>query len=303
MPQKKKRNHWVPQSYLRSFAADPERKRIWTFGKEGGDPELKPIKKVAVKFYLYAPNGPHGRDYSFEDKLASLEELFGEPYWKAVSDGFVDLGSESVRKGLSLLTAVMWLRNPTHLAIMHDIHREIVDFYSQVPELPDAVEINGVVHAIDKESWPGYRDASTDDIKRMWLDEVGAAVRLAKMLMDMRWSVIFAETPAFITTDNPVAPVHPSLRFRGVTNSATSILFPLSPTQLLCLDNRHHEPGNQYYPLKASPGPLNGLLWRYAINAMFSSRHTNEVCAELCADAELGGFQWQPGGWTKAERK
>ena len=42
MPQqKKKRNHFVPQSYLRSFAADERRKRIWTFGKNGGDFEFR----------------------------------------------------------------------------------------------------------------------------------------------------------------------------------------------------------------------------------------------------------------------
>jgi hypothetical protein len=35
---------------------------------------------------------------------------------------------------------------------------------------------------------------------------------------------------------------------------------------------------------------LNGLLWRYAINAMYSSRHTDHVCAEICADAEQQSF-------------
>ena len=87
-------------SYLRSFAADGERKKIWTFGKNGGDFELRAIKKVAVKFYLYAPKGPQGRDYAFEDKLASLEEMFGEEFWKTVCTGFVNLGDEAARKAI-----------------------------------------------------------------------------------------------------------------------------------------------------------------------------------------------------------
>jgi hypothetical protein len=79
--QKRKRNHWVPQAYLRSFAADEKRKKIWTFSRNAGEPELKAIDKVAVRFYLYAPRGPQGRDYTFEDKLACLEGLFGPDYW------------------------------------------------------------------------------------------------------------------------------------------------------------------------------------------------------------------------------
>ena len=53
--QKKKRNHWVSQAYLRPFAADSERKKIWTFSKNEGEPRLRPIRNVAVGFYLYAP--------------------------------------------------------------------------------------------------------------------------------------------------------------------------------------------------------------------------------------------------------
>jgi hypothetical protein len=295
--QKKKRNHWVPQSYLRSFAADGERKKIWTFGKNGGDFELRPIKKVAVKFYLYAPKGPQGRDYAFEDKLASLEEMFGEEFWKAVCTGFVNLGDEAVRKALSLLTAVMWMRNPLHLQSMHDIHSQIVDFIQQAPELPDEIELNGKVVPIDKGSWPAYRDAGEDDIKRMWLKHLGSATWLAELLMKMRWSILLSEKPVFITSDHPVVALHPTLRFRGIKNPETTLAFPLSPTRVLHMDNRHSEPDNQYYPLKVSPGYINSLMWRYALNSMFSSRPIEEVCAEMCAEAEAQGYYWQPGGW------
>jgi hypothetical protein len=45
---KDKRNHWVSQSYLRSFAADADkRQKTWRFSKDNGEPELKPIAKVA----------------------------------------------------------------------------------------------------------------------------------------------------------------------------------------------------------------------------------------------------------------
>jgi hypothetical protein len=50
------------------------------------------------------------------------------------------------------------------------------------------------------------------------------------------------------------------------------------------------DPDGQYYPLKTNSGSTNGLLWRYAINAMYSSRHTDHVCAEIGADARERGF-------------
>ena len=52
-----KRCHWVSMSYLRAFAADEAGQKIWRFSKNAGDPELKRIDKVAVKFHLYAPLG------------------------------------------------------------------------------------------------------------------------------------------------------------------------------------------------------------------------------------------------------
>ncbi len=295
--QKKKRNHFVPQSYLRSFAADPAGKKIWTFGKENVDFELRPIKKVAVKFYLYAPLSPEGRDYSFEDKLASLEQWFGEPLWKVLTTAYVDLADETIRKMLALLTAVMWVRNPRFLEMMNEVHRQLREMYLSHPTLPDEVEIGGKTFEIDKSDWPSFRDASEEDKKRVWLKEVGSAAHYAKKLMKMRWSILCSDAPVFITTDNPVIAIHPSLRFRGIENPDTTLMFPLSPTRVLIMDNRHSEPANQYYPLKASPAVTNLLLWRESSNVMFSSRPAEEVCNEICADAEAGGFRWKPGGW------
>ena len=287
---KKKRNHWVPQAYLRSFAADPGRNKIWTMGIDAGEPRLRPIEKVAVKFYLYAPAGPQGRDYSFEDTLASLEQWFGEPYWNAAATGIVDLMHEPTRKMLALLAATMYLRHPLHLEMMKNIHRQMVDFLSQPLGLPDEVEINGRVIEVDKSSWPAYRDGGEDDIKRMWLKEVGRAGWLAKIFLEMRWAVILAEEPTFITTDNPVTPIHSDMQFHGFRNPGTSVMFPLSPTRLLWLDHRRSEPDGQYYPLKDNGGGMNTLLWRNALRDMFSDRDPHYTCADIVDAAESMGF-------------
>jgi hypothetical protein len=296
--QKKKRNHFVPQSYLRAFAADPKRRKIWTVRKNGGDFELRPIEKVAASFYLYAPRGPKGRDYSFEDKLATLETMFGEQFWKVLTTEFVDLCNNTIRKAVSLLTAVMLLRNPAMLDAHRSLHKQMVDLYSALPSMPDTIEIGGRDYELDASDWPEFRSAGENDIKRAWLDNIRGATWLAEILMKMRWSILLSDQPVFVTSDNPVSVLHPTLKFKGLNNPESFVTFPLSPTRILCLDHRRSEPDGQYYPLKGSPGAINSMIWRNSNDAIFSHRHTELVCQEMCDDAERMGFTWQPGGWV-----
>jgi hypothetical protein len=173
----------------------------------------------------------------------------------------------------------------------------LVDLCSKSSEFPSAFEIGGKTYDLDTSDWSQFRDASEDDIKRMWLEQIGSATWLAKMLMEMRWSILLSDDPVFITSDNPVFVMHPSLDFKGFKNPESFVSFPLSPTRILHLDNRHSEPDCQYYPLKGSPGAINSLIWRSSINAMFSHRHAGLVCQEM----ERMGFRWQPGGWVGPE--
>jgi hypothetical protein len=287
-----KRCHWVSQSYLRTFAADPDtRQKIWRFSKNEGEPELKPIEKVAVKFHLYAPKGPDGRrDDWLEKKLADLETWFGTSIWKAVCTDFLDLSWKPLRKMLALLVATTYLRNPLQFEQTKNIHRQLVDLISSGPALPGTIAINGVVRPVNPDDWPAYRDASEDDLKRAWGEHVSTAGWLAEMLLKMRWAVVYSEEPVFITSDNPVMIVHPSLKFRGLKNPETTVTFPLSPTRILIMDNRHGEPDAQYYPLRQGSGNLNGLIWRNAIEHMFAPRRPDIICGEMLADAERMGF-------------
>lgn len=67
-------------------------------------------------------------------------------------------------------------------------------------------------------------------------------------------------------------------------------MFPISPTRMLHLDHLHDQPANRYYPLKDDGSAANVLLWRNALEYMFSHRPTDEVCTAIVADAERQGF-------------
>lgn len=285
-----KRCHWVSRAYLRAFAADDARQRIWRLGRETGEPELKRIEKVAVKFHLYAPQQPDGRrDDVMEKKLADLENFFGDRMWGAVCTGFPDFSWEPLRKMVALVAAVTWLRTPHQFEQWKAVHRQLIDFYAGLDRLPNAITMNGQRIKLDRSSWPAFRDATEEEMKGAWHGWLGNAAEVAAAFMKMRWAVVVSETPVFITSDNPVLVGDTLNPHRGLKHPEMMVTFPLSPTRMLIMDNRHHEPDAQFYPLRHSPATSNILIWRNAIEHMFSPRHPDEVCAEFIADAEAMG--------------
>jgi len=282
-----KRCHWVSQSYLRTFAADEGRQRIWRFSKTAGDPELKRIDKVAVKHHLYAPMGADGqRTDALEKKLGDLEQWFGEPYWKAACNDFPDYGDEAWRKMMALLVATTYLRNPLQYKHWKAMHRRLVDQIEAWGEPPAEMIIKDKTYQFDVSTWPAYRDADDEALKASWNDYVGQAAGIAEHFLHMRWAVLFSEKPVFITSDNPVMLGDSVTPYRGIQHPDTIVTFPISPTRVLMMDNRHSEPGNRYYPLDGSPAPMNLLIWRNAIDHMYSHRPTDEVLQELDDDAQ-----------------
>jgi hypothetical protein len=106
----------VPQAYLRGFAADESKSKIWRFSKHVGDPERKPIEKVAMRHHLYVPRDQvtGERDDSLEQRLSELERWFADPIWRALQTDVVDLAWPALRKLISLIVSVMYLRTPLH---------------------------------------------------------------------------------------------------------------------------------------------------------------------------------------------
>ena len=286
-----KRCHWVAQSYLRAFASDAGRQRIWRFSKNDGEPELRRIDKVAVKFHLYAPLQADGRrDDALENKLSELENFFGGSVWKAICNDFPDFSWQPLRKMVALIAAVTWLRTPRQFEFWKSTHQQFASFFAQCDTLPDAITIDGRHIELDHASWPSYRDATEEDMKQAWNAWIGEAASIAEMFLTMRWAVLFSDKPVFITSDNPVLVGDTIGPHRGLKHPEAMVTFPLSPTRVLIMDNRHNEPDAQFYPLNHDPAATNMLIWRNAIEHMFSPRNPDEVCAEMVADAERMSF-------------
>jgi len=288
--------HWVPQFYLRHFAT-PETQasknpKVWVFSKDkrDGDPLLTNIRNICAKRYLYSPISADGQhEWELESKLHDLESMLA-PMWPSLADGYVDLMEhESIRKAIALFVSVMYLRHPDGLEEVTQIHRQLVQIYEEAPkkvnDTPyiDWIQINGETHEVDTSGWNEYRDWGRNDHHRFFTDMVHShSIFLAELFLKKRWSVIFSDISAFVTSDKPVAKQHQKKEKFGFGTAGTIISFPLSPTRLLVMDDMHHEPAGQYYPLHNNdPGPFNLLIWKNGSRFMISQRSIDEVLLEI----------------------
>jgi hypothetical protein len=294
-------HHWVPQFYLRRFAtpdtATTKNPKVWIFSKDydDGDPRLMSIRKICGRRYLYSPIGPDGcREWALESKLAGLESTLTE-VWSILATGYVDFSQhESIRKLLALFIAILYLRHPDTLKESSELHNEIVRAWDQFPKKSDGtpaisnIEMDGNMYDLDIGDWETFRNWNRNDDHRFFTGLIERdAIFLAELLLKKRWSVVYADRPAFITTDKPVGKQHQSTKRFGFRTEGTIISFPLSPTRLLVLDNMHKEPADQYYPLDENIiGSINLMIWRSSSKFMISPRNTDEVLLEMVSWAD-----------------
>lgn len=292
-----KHQHWVPQFYLRYFATPESRHtdqpRVWIFSisQDSHKEELTLVRNVCGKRYLYSPLEKDGeRHWDLEDKLGDLETLLGK-IWPVLIDGQLDLANEYVRKGISLFTAVMYVRNPEVRKQVELTHQRLLQFFDSMPKnqhgipLVSGIEHKGRVHQFDPSGWPEFQAWSKDDHDSFFADIVQSeAMHIAGLLMKKRWSIVCANHDAFVTSDCPVSLHHEIREKVGFGTDGATIMFPLSPRRMLVMDDLHAEPANQCYPLReGNEASFNFSIWRTAERYMITGRPVGEVLQEICA--------------------
>ena len=298
IPQNKaKKQHWVPFSYLKYFAV-PETKsqkepNAWIFSKNEGEPLLVPIRSFARRKYLYSPIDKKGnRSWYTEDKLHDLESLMGGKILPYLNDSLVDYkGNKVIKNCLALYMSTLFLRHPSNIQLIQNIHSQLNEFYDSLPKnnkgnpFIDEIVYKGKSIAFNNSKYKEYKSSDKNDIQHMFVNYINSqAIECAKILLEKRWSIIFSDTPVFITTDNPVITENLERETFGLRTEGTIISFPISPTRLIVLDDRKEEPDGMYYPLgNHGPGPINLTLWKSAKEYMMSHRHTDEVLSEMLA--------------------
>ena len=286
-----KRQHWVPQFYLRQFIvpdANPKLEQVWIFHRKSGDPKLTGIKNIALEKHLYSPKLADGsRDPRLEKKLSDLEGTLSK-LWPQLANGFVDLGSKAIRQSIALFLSVQFLRHPDRRDSAIEFRKRLIEFVEQRPLNPEVYpdiqqfQIGSRVYSIDASDWPNYRDAGDELSIEMWRKMIEQdAILHAKMLMKKRWSIVFIDEPLFVTSDYPIYVPQPELERYQIGGTNAMILFPISPTRILCFDDLD-EPANQYYPIANSNADMyNMFTWVNTDSFMISSRNIEGVLAGI----------------------
>ena len=266
---KSKNQHWVPQFYLREFATPDTREtkhpKVWILSRDDkeGDEKLTWIRNVCAQRYLYSPKAADGeRSWEVDDDLEGVEMLLAQ-FWNEISSDFIDLANETIRGALSLFIATNHVRHPANIKMVKEIHRQMLQFYETLPRnsegTPDisSFSFDGKDCPADTSDWHSYRKWDENDHHHFFVKRVRTvAVHLAEIIIRKRWSVVFTDHPHFITSDQPVILQNFEKEHFGFGTPGSIISFPLSPTRILIMDDRHEETPNQYYQLL--PANLGG---------------------------------------------
>jgi hypothetical protein len=206
----------------------------------------------------------------------------------------VDLGNSTLRKGVSLFIAVMHLRNPAIRSFVAQLHSRLVNTGRELPIKPDgnpdinSIEVDGMSYPFDPSDWQDYRIWDKNDHDRFFVHAIQTeAIRIANLLREKRWSIVFSERDVFVTSDKPVLLGHQSREIFGFGTEGTIAMFPISPSRLLVMDDMHQEPANQYYPLiQSNEGGFNYGIWHNGSRLMITGRPVPEVLREILAWAD-----------------
>jgi len=287
-----KRQHWVPQFYLRQFLVpdtNPNVEQVWVFHRKSGEPKLTGIKNIAIENHLYSPKQSDGsRDPRLENKLSNLEGTLAA-LWPQLANDFIDLGSASIRQSIALFLSVQFLRHPDRRDAAIKFRNRLIEMVEKqnfnFDERPSfwQLKIGSRVYSIDASDWPNYRDAGDDLSVAIWRKTIEKdAILHATMLMKKRWSIVFIDEPLFVTSDYPIYVPQPKFARHQIGGRNAKILFPISPTRMLCIDDLQ-EPKNQYFPTPSSNADVyNMLTWVNTESFMISSRNIESVLAGIC---------------------
>ena len=183
---------------------------------------------------------------------------------------------------------MQFLRHPDRRDSAIEFRKRLIEFVEQRPLNPEVYpdiqqfQIGSRVYSIDASDWPNYRDAGDELSIEMWRKMIEQdAILHAKMLMKKRWSIVFIDEPLFVTSDYPIYVPQPELERYQIGGTNAMILFPISPTRILCFDDLD-EPANQYYPIANSNADMyNMFTWVNTDSFMISSRNIEGVLAGI----------------------
>jgi hypothetical protein len=236
---KVKREHYVPQSYLRGFTEDGE--HLFVFDKSTKTSFGTSVSSIASEKYFYDLS----ESQAIEEALAKLDGVY--PYWRDSIIKTVENGKRITlehRAKLAFFIAMQvrrtrWFRN-FNITIAKQVEEVLVkmsEYFDEkfgVPLKPDA--------SLSEYLAPNKEEmAKLAQIQSM--RSFSTMHSLVQILVHHIWIVgVNRTTQPFYTSDNPVViwphKQHPILSYSGLQSEGVEIAFPLNSRYILALLER-----------------------------------------------------------------
>jgi hypothetical protein len=273
-------NKGILRFYLREFGIPEDKQEVWRFDRSEQEPETTAIDGITE---ARLPGGLADSG----DELSPAEALV-EQVWPWVANGFADLDVPWVRRCIALVAASMIPGARDEAAALQQAFTELA---ADLPRDSDGLrearntDIGESAPVFDSSSWFAKWYPTGFDQAKYKIDlTLGGPLAVASRLAEMRWSVIVAGMPWFITTDQPLTVLNGAERQFGLDTAGTFVLFPLSATRLLVIDDRDDadvKPSDYYALNLEGPALYNYLQMVQAARSFYSARIPGEVTFEV----------------------
>lgn len=271
---KVKRQHYVPEGFLKGFAVPDEAPMIWVYEKL---PQRKPrkvsTKQIAWEEYYYQQETPSGEiDFdSFERALATTIDNAVPPILQRLtpSIGRVLQITEDERNIIAFFIGLSMTRVPSVRQGIQDIHTRIgniaMSYEAEKDSLLHKLFEDGVLR-VEAKSW-----VSLEPMIRM-------AEQIALSILKKNWQFYVAPVNVpFVTSDNPVifsGGLVPNNPFVGPAHPAVEVVINLrSDLSLVCTPRRGYPENHmaQLKPIEARK--FNRGIIRAARRFVFADRY------------------------------
>ena len=210
----KRKQHYVPQFYLRLFQSALQRIHLYDLGS------MEPRRNVGIKGQCYRRYF-HGRDSDLEDALGESERILSRSVRRVVKSLKLPPQGSEDHRALLAFVGLQHLRTQKRVTGFKDIiDKSLVSAFGDISDSPD-------------ELVPEITDLVTMSLT-MLLD-------VLELIGDLKAHLVVSRHAVFITSDSPVQIYNQyceGISDRGVTGLASrglQMFLPLSPSLLLIL--------------------------------------------------------------------
>ena len=249
-PPSGKKDHWLPQFYLRYFAipgwVKKEHAEIWQTDLETGTCSRKKIRDVAYGTEFYSFDDSSGKwSRKVDDALTLLENRVA-PFYAELVEGKRDPKTEPRRRSLIalLISTILW-RTPDQEQKSAETHQRLQEIFNSVPKSSTGRPLvsyvfNGLLMVpVDTSDYHAWNRDDENTLKQIFAEHILELARdFAKKLFNKRWIILTTDKPVFLTTDSPFFKVDGDGVSCGVETPDAMIFFPLSPTHMLLMAER-----------------------------------------------------------------